>query len=324
MEKFKDLKSSFEAFITSHLPKIAPKELYEPYHYIVNLEAKRVRPVMLLATKRCFAPLGEDDFYAALAIELFHNFSLMHDDIMDKSETRRGQATVHKKYGDNSAILSGDALLILSYKLLENIANKVHFLSIYSLYNKTATEICIGQQLDMNFESEVLVSEAEYLMMIEHKTAVLLATSMKIGAILGDANSTDCDAIYKFGLAIGMAFQIQDDLLDTFGETASVGKRIGGDICNNKKTLLYIFALQNAHKTHKELLLQWSQTNEFNEMKVNEITQIFIDSGAKDFVIRKRDLFYQEALKSIEFASISKEDKDYLIKFAQKAVDRIK
>jgi geranylgeranyl diphosphate synthase type II len=266
----------------------------------------------------------EDAYHIAAAIELFHNFSLMHDDIMDKSETRRGQATVHKKYGDNSAILSGDALLILSYKLLENIANKVHFLSIYSLYNKTATEICIGQQLDMNFESEVLVSEAEYLMMIEHKTAVLLATSMKIGAILGDANSTDCDAIYKFGLAIGMAFQIQDDLLDTFGETASVGKRIGGDICNNKKTLLYIFALQNAHKTHKELLLQWSQTNEFNEMKVNEITQIFIDSGAKDYVIRKRDLYYQEALKSIEFASISKEDKDYLIKFAQKAVDRIK
>lgn len=324
MEKFNDLKSRFEEFIKSHLPKIAPKELYEPYHYIVNLEAKRVRPVMLLASKRSFGSLEEDDFYAALAIELFHNFSLMHDDIMDKSDTRRGQATVHIKYGENSAILSGDALLILSYKLLENIANKAHFLSIYTLYNKTAAEICIGQQLDMNFESEVIVSEPEYLMMIEHKTAVLLATSMKIGAILGDANSADCNAFYKFGLAIGMAFQIQDDLLDTFGETASVGKRIGGDICNNKKTLLYIFALQNAHKTHKELLLQWSQTNEFNEMKVDEITQIFIDSGAKDYAIRKRDFYYQEALKSIELSSISKDDKDYLIKFAQKAVDRIK
>lgn len=324
MDKFNDLKSRFEDFIASHLPKIAPKELYEPYHYIVNLEAKRVRPIMLLASKCCFTPLEDDDYYAALAIELFHNFSLMHDDIMDKSDTRRGQPTVHKKYGENSAILSGDALLILSYKLLENIRNKEHFLSIYTLYNKTAAEICIGQQLDMNFESEVIVSEPEYLMMIEHKTAVLLATSMKIGAILGDANSADCNAFYKFGLAIGMAFQIQDDLLDTFGETASVGKRIGGDICNNKKTLLYIFALQNAHKTHKELLLQWSQTNEFSEMKVGEITQIFIDSGAKDYAIRKRDFYYQEALKSIELSSISKEDKDCLIKFAQKAVDRIK
>lgn len=324
MDKFKDLKTQFEEFITSDLPKIAPKELYEPYHYIVNLEAKRVRPVMLLASKLCFTNLSKDDYYAALAIELFHNFSLMHDDIMDKSDTRRGLPTVHKKYGENSAILSGDALLILSYKLLEKIENKEHFLKVYSLYNKTAMEICIGQQLDMNFETEFSVSEPEYLMMIEHKTAVLLATSMKIGAILADASDADQKAFYQFGLNIGMAFQIQDDLLDTFGESAAVGKRIGGDICNNKKTLLYIFALQNAHKTHKELLLQWSQTNEFNDSKVEEITQIFIDSGAKDYVVRKRDNYYQQALGFIQSSSISEEDKNYLISFAQKAVDRIK
>jgi geranylgeranyl diphosphate synthase, type II len=324
MEKFKNLKALFEDFIASDLPKIAPKELYEPYHYIVNLEAKRVRPVMLLASKLCFTNLNNDDYCAALAIELFHNFSLMHDDIMDKSDTRRGLPTVHKKYGENSAILSGDALLILSYKLLENIKNQDHFLKVYSLYNKTAIEICIGQQLDMNFESEVIVSEPEYLMMIEHKTAVLLAASMKIGAILADASDADQKAFYQFGLNIGMAFQIQDDLLDTFGESASVGKRIGGDICNNKKTLLYIFTLQNAHKTHKELLLQWSQTNEFNDTKVEEITQIFINSGAKDYAIRKRDSYYQQALGFIQSTSISEDDKNYLISFAQRAVDRIK
>ena len=324
MDKFKDLKKQFEEFIASDLPKIAPNELYEPYHYIVNLEAKRVRPVMLLASKLCFANLNNDDYCAALAIELFHNFSLMHDDIMDKSDTRRGLPTVHKKYGENSAILSGDALLILSYKLLEKIENREHFSKVYSLYNKTAMEICIGQQLDMNFETELTVSEPEYLLMIEHKTAVLLATSMKIGAILADAPNADQKAFYQFGLNIGMAFQIQDDLLDTFGESAAVGKRIGGDICNNKKTLLYIFALQNAHKTHKELLLQWSQTNAFNDSKVEEITQIFIDSGAKEYVVRKRDNYYRQALGFIQSTSISEEDKNYLISFAQKAVDRIK
>lgn len=324
MDKFKDLKATFEDFIASDLPKIAPRELYEPYHYIVNLEAKRVRPVMLLASKLCFGNLHKDDYYAALAIELFHNFSLMHDDIMDASDTRRGLPTVHKKYGENSAILSGDALLILSYRLLENIENQQHFSQIYKLYNKTAMEICIGQQLDMNFEKEYQVSEAEYLMMIEHKTAVLLATSMKIGAILGEASEADQQAFYRFGLNIGMAFQIQDDLLDTFGETASVGKRIGGDICNNKKTLLYIHALLNAHKTHKELLMQWSQTKEFNEMKVKEITQIFKDAGSQNYVIRKRDAYYQSAVEAIMQTSIPMADKEFLISFAHKAVDRIK
>jgi geranylgeranyl diphosphate synthase type II len=324
MDKFKDLKTRFEDFIASDLPKIAPRELYEPYNYIVNLEAKRVRPVMLLASKLCFDQLNKDDYYAALAIELFHNFSLMHDDIMDKSDTRRGLPTVHKKYGENSAILSGDALLILSYKLLENIKNKDHFVQVYSLYNKTAMEICIGQQLDMNFENDFQVSEPEYLMMIEHKTAVLLAASMKIGAILADTSEGNQQEFYQFGLNIGMAFQIQDDLLDTFGESASVGKKIGGDICNNKKTLLYIHALKNAHKTHKELLLQWSQTNDYNDMKVKEITQIFKDSGAREYVIRKRDHYYKLAIEHIQRTSISSSDKDFLISFAHKAVDRIK
>lgn len=324
MEKFKELKEKFEEFIKTDLPRIAPKELFEPYSYIVHLEGKRVRPVMLLASNLCFGPIQRDALYAALAIELFHNFSLMHDDIMDKSETRRGLPTVHKKFNENSAILSGDALLILSYQLLEKIQNPTHFHSIFKLYNKTALEICIGQQLDMNFENELMVSEPEYLMMIEHKTAVLLATSMKIGAIIANASIEDQQAFYDFGLNIGMAFQIQDDILDTFGESAAVGKRIGGDICNNKKTLLFIFALANAHKVHKELLLQWTQTSEFLPEKVEEVRQIFIDSGAKDYAIKKRDSYYQQALESVRRSTISDNDKEYLISFAQKAVERVK
>ncbi len=321
---FTDYKVKFEAFIADNLPKIAPRELYEPYQYIMQLEAKRIRPILMLATKSCFGQVVKDDMYAALAIELFHNFSLMHDDIMDKSDTRRGLATVHKKYSENSAILSGDTMLILSYQLLEKIENTAHFLEIYKLYNKTAAQICIGQQLDMNFETEFNVIEPEYLMMIEHKTAVLLACSMKIGAILGDASEEDKKAFYQFGLNMGMAFQIQDDLLDTFGESAAVGKRIGGDICNNKKTLLLIRALQNAQSVQKNLLMQWQQTTEFNDDKVRDITQIFIDSGAKNYVINKRNYYHQLALDSIEKISISSEMKENMINFANKAVNRIK
>lgn len=323
-EKFKNLKIEFEKFIESDLPRIAPNELYDPYRYIVNLDAKRVRPVMLLASKLCFGDLSKDDFRVALAIELFHNFSLMHDDIMDKSDTRRGHPTVHKKYNENAAILSGDALLILSYQLLEKLDNSKHFMEIYKLYNKTAVEICVGQQLDMNFEKEIEVSEPEYLMMIEHKTAVLLATSMKIGAILGEADEDEKTAFYNFGRNIGMAFQIQDDILDSFGEGAAVGKRIGGDICNNKKTILYIKAFQNAHKTHKALMYQWLQTNDFHQQKVDDIRQIYIDSGAQAYSIRLRDSYYETAVKSIKNTSISDADKAYLINFAHKAVDRFK
>lgn len=321
---FNEYKVKFEAFIADNLPKIAPKELYEPYHYIMQLEAKRIRPLLMLATKSCYGHVVKDDMYAALAIELFHNFSLMHDDIMDKSDTRRGLATVHKKFSENSAILSGDTMLILSYQLLEKIENTTHFLEIYKLYNKTAAQICVGQQLDMNFETEFNVIEPEYLMMIEHKTAVLLACSMKIGAILGDASEEDKKAFYQFGLNMGMAFQIQDDLLDTFGESAAVGKRIGGDICNNKKTLLLIRALQNAQSVQKDILMQWQQTTEFNDDKVRDITQIFIDSGAKNYVVNKRNYYHQLALDSIENISISSEMKENMINFANKAVNRIK
>lgn len=321
---FKEYKFKFDAFLADNLPKIAPKELYEPYHYLMQLEAKRIRPMLMLAAKSCYGVIENDDLKAALAIELFHNFSLMHDDIMDKSDTRRGFPTVHKKYSENSAILSGDTMLILSYQLLEKIENTAHFLEIYKLYNQTAAQICVGQQLDMNFETEFSVIEPEYLMMIEHKTAVLLACSMKIGAILGNASSEDKLGFYQFGLNMGMAFQIQDDLLDTFGDTAAVGKRIGGDICNNKKTLLHIRAMMTTQKIHKELLEQWQQTTVFNEDKVNDITQIYIDSGAKNYVVNKRNYYHQLAIDSVEKLSISTENKLNMINFANQAVNRIK
>lgn len=321
LSKYKD---RFENYLETNLPKVIPNNLYEPYHYIMHLDGKRVRPMLMMAANDCFGPIEDEVMTTALAVELFHNFSLMHDDIMDKSDTRRGFPTVHKKYGENSAILSGDAMLILSYQLLERLENKPYFLEIFKLYNKTAVEICTGQQFDMNFETEVIVTEMEYLMMIEHKTAVLIATSLKMGAIIGNASKVDTELFYDFGLNIGMAFQIQDDLLDSFGEESSTGKMVGGDICNNKKTLLLIYALQNAHKTQKELLYNWLQTSEYNAHKIEEVTNIFTNSGAKNYTISKRDLYYKKAIDALEKSSISAAHKDILATFASKAVDRDK
>lgn len=321
---FQQYQAVFDNYLEKNLPRVIPKELYDPYHYIMHLDGKRIRPVLMLLAHDCFKPLTDEVMRTALAVELFHNFSLMHDDIMDRSDTRRGFPTVHIKYGENAAILSGDAMLILSYQLLEKLKHTPHFHEIFELYNKTAVEICIGQQFDINFEQEVLVTELEYLMMIEHKTAVLLATSLKMGAILGDASKSDAKLFYDFGLNTGMAFQIQDDILDSFGTEEQTGKKVGGDIINNKKTLLWIFALQNAHKTHVELLYNWLQTKEDSMDKIQEVKQIFVDSGSLNYVTAKRDQYYQKAIDAIHNTSISQEQKDILISFANKAVDRIK
>lgn len=321
LEKYKE---NFESYLRKNLPKITPNELYAPYHYLMHLDGKRIRPILMMASHEVFRPMTEDVLVTSLVIELFHNFTLMHDDLMDRSDSRRGFPTVHKKYGDTSAILSGDAMLILSYQLLERLKSKNYFFELFSLYNWTALEICRGQQLDMNFEQEVFITEMAYLMMIEKKTAVLLGASMKIGAILAEASANDALSCYEFGLNIGLAFQLQDDLLDTFGDTALTGKVVGGDISNNKKTLLLIYAMQNAHKIQKELILNWIQTREFSMTKIEEVTQIFIDSGAKKYVENKRNYYHQKALDNLKKLRISGEQETLLISFANKAVQREK
>lgn len=321
---FSQYKDQFEGYLQQHLPKILPRELYEPYQYILSLDGKRIRPVLMMAAHEAYAPLTNNVLHTAMAIELFHNFSLMHDDIMDRSDTRRGYPTVHIKYGENAAILSGDAMLILSYRLLEALHDSPHFFTIFQFYNKVAVEICIGQQYDMNFEKEVIVTEFEYLMMIEHKTAVLIATSLQMGATLGGASVEESKKMYEYGLNVGMAFQLQDDLLDSFGDAQSTGKVVGGDICNNKKTLLLIYALQNAHKTHKELLYNWLQTKEWNDTKVEDIKKIYLDSKAYDYAVNKRNTYLDQAIKALNETNISEDYKKVLTDFATKATDRIK
>jgi geranylgeranyl diphosphate synthase, type II len=256
-----------------------PKELYQPVNYILQLGGKRIRPVFTLMAAEFFTPKPETALPAALAIEIFHNFSLLHDDIMDKADIRRGKPTVHKKWNENTAILSGDAAMILAYEQLTQLPENL-FIPVFKTFNKTALEVCEGQQLDMNFEIRNDVTIQEYLEMIRLKTSVLLAASLEIGAICAGAGIYEQQALYEIGQNIGMAFQLQDDYLDTYANEAKFGKSIGGDIVNNKKTYLLISALNNDNKNLVNELNRWISKTEFDRTeKVNAVKNIFSETG---------------------------------------------
>lgn len=253
-----------------------PEGLYAPISYFLQLGGKRIRPVLLLLAIEMFGENYEKHVNIALAVELFHNFTLVHDDIMDNAPLRRGKDTVHAKWDINTAILSGDAMLIKAYQLLQN-APKEHLSTLLDLFNQTALEVCEGQQFDMNFEQLNTVSIAEYIHMIRLKTAVLLGCALKMGAILGNANYTDAQNLYEFGVNIGIAFQLQDDLLDAFAPSAEFGKQKGGDIIANKKTFLLLKAIELTDEQDTKILHQLIYENHHftNEEKVNTVTQIF-------------------------------------------------
>ena len=232
-----------------------PDTLYDPVKYILDIGGKRVRPVLALMACSSFYSNPNLALKAALSIELFHNFTLIHDDIMDSANTRRGKETVHKKWGVNSGVLSGDVMLIMAYQLLENYDSKT-YLELNKLLNKTAKQVCEGQQMDMDFELKSNVEFEEYIKMIEFKTAVLLGCSLKMGAIIADASKEDQEFIYQYGINLGLAFQFQDDYLDTFGQQNKVGKKIGGDILENKKTVLFHMAIANSNESQKEKILE--------------------------------------------------------------------
>lgn len=275
-----------------------PKELYDPIKYTLDNGGKRMRPLLVLLGCKVFSEDVSQVLKPAMGIELFHNFTLLHDDIMDEAPLRRGNPSVYKKWNSNIAILSGDAMIIKAYQLLVE-TRKDALSDVLIEFNRTALEVCEGQQLDMNFESRDDVSLDEYLQMIGLKTAVLLATSLKIGAIIGGANSEQANLLYNFGLNTGIAFQLQDDILDVYGESAKVGKQKGGDIISNKKTFLLLKALDLANQEKSLELNVWLQSNASTE-KVAAVTAIYNQLGVRQLAEEKMWDYYNSGIASLE------------------------
>ena len=297
-----------------------PALLYDPIQYIMGMKGKRIRPLLVLIAYQLFDNKVEKALSSAIAIEMFHNFTLLHDDIMDNAPIRRGNLTVHEKWDNNAAILSGDVMMIKAYQLItKNNSNNLH--DILDLFSKTAIEVCEGQQLDMNFETQKNVTLGEYMKMIEYKTAVLLAASLKIGAITAGASKEDQDHLYKFGINIGLAFQLRDDLLDIFGSSEDFGKQIGGDILANKKTFLYLKSIQLADSSTKGVLQKYYEENNQSELKLKKVKEIFRSLNTPDHTIETMKGYYTKAMKYLN--AVNADNKKLLILLSQKLMERI-
>ncbi len=284
-----------------------PQSLYDPIRYILSLGGKRIRPALTLMACDIYNNDIENAIQPALALEVFHNFTLLHDDLMDEADKRRNRPTVHKKWNANTAILSGDAMLIAAYQLMCSTQTP-YLRQILDLFTRTALEICGGQQYDMEFESRMDVTEDEYIEMIRLKTAVLLACALKIGAVMGGASPEDADNLYAFGINIGLAFQLQDDLLDVYGDPATFGKNIGGDILCDKKTFLLINAFRLANTEQKGILLDWMGKEERDPAgKIRTYTAIYDTLRLKELTERKIEEYYDNATRNLEALSVSTE-----------------
>ncbi|GBU08769.1 geranyltranstransferase [Bacteroidales bacterium] len=297
--------------------------LYSPIRYILELKGKKIRPVLCILSYNMWKEDFEEVMPSAIAWEIFHNFTLMHDDLMDKADKRRGEDSVHKRWNENTAILSGDAMLILAYQHIASCP-EVYLKELMDLFSSTAAEICEGQQLDLEFESRLEVCQEEYMEMIRLKTAVLLGASLKTGAIIGGASKQDAQLISEFGVNIGLAFQIMDDLLDVYGDPKLFGKNKGGDIVANKKTFFLLKALEMADSKTKECLKQWlKNTNqEHKEDKINAITAIYDDIGIKKMAEDKIKSLYLQARNSLAKISVEEDKKYVLSTFAEQLMNR--
>jgi geranylgeranyl diphosphate synthase, type II len=318
MHSFEELSAFFaQKFAVKHFPA-EPSSLYEPNEYFLQLGGKRVRPILCLMANELFDEIKADAWQVANAIELFHNFTLIHDDIMDRAPLRRGMESVHVKYGESTALLAGDVMLVAAYEYLNRVDTQ-YLKKIIGLFNKTAKEVCEGQQLDMDFEKEKQVSLDEYIRMIELKTSVLLAASLKMGAILGGAGERNQNLVYDFGRKLGIAFQVQDDYLDVFGNPEKFGKQLGGDIKANKKTFLLIHAYEACSATQKQQLEGLMHGN--NEDKVEKVLRIYNDYKLDDWAKELKNKYLDEALAHLEdiaVLSVRKEPLRELAKFLVK------
>lgn len=318
--------SYYQELLANHFSSVAsqkqPKNLYEPIAYILALGGKRMRPVLTLMATEVFNVDAKKAIPAATAVEVFHNFSLIHDDIMDDAPLRRGNQTVHEKWDLNTGILSGDAMLILAYQYFENYEPYI-FQKLAKLFSKTALEVCEGQQYDVDFETRDDVTIPEYLKMIEYKTAVLVGAAMKMGAIVAETSEENANLIYDFGLNLGIAFQLQDDFLDAFGNPETFGKQVGGDIIENKKTYLYLKAMEFANEEDKQQLLHlFSIQPADNTNKIESVKTIFNTSGASEATKTAIKDFTFKAFETLEKMNIEAEKKAILKAFGENLMGR--
>ncbi|MCL2167508.1 MAG: polyprenyl synthetase family protein [Lentimicrobiaceae bacterium] len=307
-----------DSFFNQIAKNIEPHNLYAPVNYIMSQGGKRIRPQLVLLAAELFGAKQEDAFYPATAFEMLHNFTLIHDDIMDNAPIRRGQETIYKKWNSNIAILSGDVLASMAMQqLLKTPCDSVTLIKMSELFMQTSIQVCEGQQYDLDFEKQEVVTVDEYIEMIRLKTAVMLAGCLKIGAILAKASEKDQNVLYQFGIHLGLAFQLVDDLLDVYAEEKTFGKEIGGDIQENKKTYLYLLALQNANEIQKTKLLHYFSSNNYNKQeKFNAVKTIFDDLRCKEKTEKKVDDFLKKAYQNIEELSLTGEQKEKLIQLA--------
>lgn len=322
MNNIEVYRTQFLDHLKSYDPTQEPKGLYDPIQYILGLGGKRLRPTLTLMITDCFGADASASLDAALAIEVFHNFSLIHDDIMDNAPLRRGQQTVHEKWDLNTGILSGDAMLILAYQLFE-IYDPKQFQQLTTLFSQTALQVCEGQQYDVDFESRNDVTISEYLKMIEYKTAVLVAAAMKMGAIVAEASEEDQNNVYEFGRNLGIAFQLQDDYLDAFGDPKTFGKQIGGDILENKKTFLFLMAIKNGTQQQvKELSDLYRNNCDDPKNKISTALQIFKNTKADQETKSKIQWYTQKAFEILDRLPINSTKQQLLKDFGIQLMTR--
>ena len=299
-----------------------PSSLYEPIRYVLSMGGKRIRPVLMLLSYNMFRENPEEILMPACALETYHNYTLLHDDLMDNADLRRGHETVHRKWDANTAILSGDSMLVLAYQRMAQ-CDKQKMPEVLSLFTETALEIGEGQQYDMDFEHRNDVTEDEYIEMIRLKTSVLLACAMKIGAILAGASKEDADNLYRFGEQIGLAFQLQDDYLDVYGDTRVFGKAIGGDITSNKKTYMLINAMPRANDTQRAELEKWISATEFDrEEKIAAVTRLYNEIGIDKLAQEKINFYFEQSRKYLAAVSVAEDRKAEITAYAQRMMKR--
>ncbi|MDQ7916339.1 polyprenyl synthetase family protein [Mesonia sp. MT50] len=315
-------RKEFLTYLESKLTHKEPENLYEPMHYILHLGGKRLRPILVLMSAEAFGSTSQKALDAALAVEIFHNFSLVHDDIMDDAPLRRGKKTVHEKWDINTGILSGDAMLINAYQLFENYEGE-QFRKLAKLFSKTAMEVCEGQQYDIDFETRDDVNLKEYLHMIKYKTAVLVGAALEMGAIVAHAKDACRQQINEYGCLLGIAFQLQDDYLDAFGDPETFGKQIGGDIIENKKTFLYLKTLEESSTAEaKQLEHLYTISPQNPQEKIETVKQLFVDSGAANLAKAEIEKYTRKAFKVLEEMNISETKKKPFKEFGELLMTR--